>query len=77
MAFDALRLRSVIQLIGILGNYHNLTDQRQRSHPLRTAFHLALVVFASIQIHETRSALINPHPTSTNVWTSFTSAFFH
>ncbi|KAJ6630785.1 hypothetical protein B0H10DRAFT_1983007 [Mycena sp. CBHHK59/15] len=41
MAFDALRLRNVIQLVGIL------------------LFHMALIVFAAIQIHETRSALLN------------------
>jgi len=40
MAFDALRLRNVIQLAGIL------------------IFHAALVVFAGIQIHETRAALV-------------------
>jgi len=40
MAFDALRLRNVIQLIGIL------------------VFHVALVVFATIQIHETKAALV-------------------
>jgi hypothetical protein len=40
MAFDALRLRNVIQLVGIL------------------LFHAALVVFSAIQIHETRSALV-------------------
>ncbi|KAI0699725.1 hypothetical protein BC835DRAFT_1330511 [Cytidiella melzeri] len=40
MAFDALRLRNVIQLMGILG------------------FHLALVVFAAIQVHETKAALV-------------------
>ncbi|KAF8921323.1 hypothetical protein CPB85DRAFT_1270284, partial [Mucidula mucida] len=40
MAFDALRLRNVIQLIGIL------------------LFHLALIVFSALQIHQTRSALI-------------------
>ncbi|TFY67275.1 hypothetical protein EVJ58_g1737 [Rhodofomes roseus] len=39
MAFDALRLRNVIQLIGIL------------------CFQAAMLVFASIQIHETRAAL--------------------
>ncbi|KAJ7109359.1 hypothetical protein C8R44DRAFT_802315 [Mycena epipterygia] len=41
MAFDALRLRNVIQLLGIL------------------LFHMALIVFAAIQIHETKSALLN------------------
>jgi len=40
MAFDALRLRNVIQLAGIL------------------IFHSALVVFAAIQIHETKAALV-------------------
>jgi len=40
MAFDALRLRNVIQLAGIL------------------VFHAALVVFAGIQIHETKTALV-------------------
>ncbi|KAJ7155983.1 hypothetical protein C8R43DRAFT_1234835 [Mycena crocata] len=40
MAFDALRLRNVIQLMGIL------------------LFHMALIVFAAIQIHQTQSALV-------------------
>ncbi|KAF9053658.1 hypothetical protein BDZ89DRAFT_1098183 [Hymenopellis radicata] len=40
MAFDALRLRNVIQLIGIL------------------LFHLALIVFSALQIHQTKSALV-------------------
>lgn len=40
MAFDALRLRNVIQLAGIL------------------IFHVALVVFSAIQIHETKTALV-------------------
>ncbi|KAI9509366.1 hypothetical protein F5148DRAFT_765969 [Russula earlei] len=40
MAFDALRLRNVIQLAGIL------------------LFHVALVVFSTIQIHETKVALV-------------------
>ncbi|KAI0341677.1 hypothetical protein BDW22DRAFT_1358512 [Trametopsis cervina] len=48
MAFDALRLRNVIQLIGILG------------------FHLALVVFAAIQVHETKAAVVRPNPTSSS-----------
>jgi len=41
MAFDALRLRNTIQLLGIL------------------LFHMALIAFAAIQIHETESALLN------------------
>ncbi|THH11582.1 hypothetical protein EW146_g7987 [Bondarzewia mesenterica] len=40
MAFDALRLRNVIQLVGIL------------------LFHLALIVFAALQVHETHTALV-------------------
>jgi len=40
MAFDALRLRNIIQLIGII------------------LFHLALVVFAALQVHETKIGLV-------------------
>ncbi|KAF5331136.1 hypothetical protein D9619_005568 [Psilocybe cf. subviscida] len=40
MAFDALRLRNIIQLFGIL------------------IFHACLAVFAGLQIHQTRSALV-------------------
>lgn len=40
MAFDALRLRNIIQLIGIL------------------VFHLALMVFAALQVHQTKTALV-------------------
>jgi len=40
MAFDALRLRNIIQLVGIL------------------AFHLAMMVFAALQVHQTRTALV-------------------
>ncbi|EDR14289.1 uncharacterized protein LACBIDRAFT_305971 [Laccaria bicolor S238N-H82] len=40
MAFDALRLRNIIQLIGLL------------------IFHLALVVSAALQVHQTKSALV-------------------
>ncbi|KAF7338311.1 hypothetical protein MVEN_02056500 [Mycena venus] len=43
MALDALRLRNIIQLMGIL------------------LFHMALIVFAAIQIHETKSALVGGH----------------
>ncbi|KAL9715138.1 hypothetical protein Ac2012v2_001798 [Leucoagaricus gongylophorus] len=39
LAFDALRLRNIVQLIGIL------------------AFHLAMMVFAALQVHQTRTAL--------------------
>ncbi|KNZ74256.1 UPF0658 Golgi apparatus membrane protein [Termitomyces sp. J132] len=40
IAFDALRLRNVIQLLGLL------------------LFHLALMVFAALQVHQTRTALV-------------------
>ncbi|KAF9005636.1 hypothetical protein BDQ17DRAFT_1353505 [Cyathus striatus] len=40
MAFDALRLRNIIQLLGLL------------------IFHVALMVFAALQIHQTRTALV-------------------
>ncbi|KAK7446376.1 hypothetical protein VKT23_004228 [Stygiomarasmius scandens] len=40
MAYDALRLRNVIQLVGIL------------------FFHLACMVFAAVQVHQTHSALV-------------------
>ncbi|PPQ78101.1 hypothetical protein CVT25_015635 [Psilocybe cyanescens] len=40
MAFDALRLRNIIQLFGIL------------------IFHGALIVFAALQIHQTKTALV-------------------
>jgi len=40
MAFDALRLRNIIQLFGIL------------------IFHGALIIFAALQIHQTRTALV-------------------
>lgn len=44
-------------------------EKSTRSHLIRiiaslTGFHLALVVFAAIQIHETRAALVRPNPTS-------------
>ncbi|KAJ6547546.1 hypothetical protein B0H19DRAFT_273356 [Mycena capillaripes] len=48
MAFDALRLRNTIQLLGIL------------------LFHMALIAFAAIQIHETKSALLNVVDCTTN-----------
>ncbi|KAF5373641.1 hypothetical protein D9758_000580 [Tetrapyrgos nigripes] len=48
MAFDALRLRNVIQLIGIL------------------LFHLACMVFAAVQVHQTRTALITGTDCDTN-----------
>ncbi|GLB34970.1 hypothetical protein LshimejAT787_0205350 [Lyophyllum shimeji] len=44
LAFDALRLRNIIQLLGIL------------------LFHLALMIFAALQVHQTRTALVTlPH----------------
>ncbi|TFK42600.1 hypothetical protein BDQ12DRAFT_283780 [Crucibulum laeve] len=40
MAFDALRMRNIIQLMGIL------------------IFHVALMVFAALQVHQTKTALV-------------------
>ncbi|KAL5490355.1 hypothetical protein ACEPAI_5188 [Sanghuangporus weigelae] len=40
MALDALKLRNIIQLLGIL------------------AFHVALIVFSALQVHEARDALV-------------------
>ncbi|EJD05887.1 uncharacterized protein FOMMEDRAFT_145248 [Fomitiporia mediterranea MF3/22] len=40
MALDALKLRNIIQLVGIL------------------AFHVALIVFSALQVHEARDALV-------------------
>ncbi|KAI5124554.1 hypothetical protein M0805_003076 [Coniferiporia weirii] len=40
MALDALKLRNIIQLVGIL------------------AFHVALLVFSALQVHEARTALV-------------------
>lgn len=57
MAFDALRLRNIIQLIGITCAY--------RLHRLRgmliiigVVFHLALMVAAALQVHQTKTALV-------------------
>ena len=59
MAFDALRFRNVIQLAGILGMslFHPLASCRLSVFAM-SAFHAALVVFAGIQIHETKTALV-------------------
>jgi hypothetical protein len=61
MAFDALRLRNVIQLAGILSVSALCSAQLYLVHSTylpSLVFHLALVVFASIQIHETKTALV-------------------
>ena len=59
MAFDALRLRNVIQLAGILGMslFQPLASCRLSVFAL-SVFYAALVVFAGIQIHETKTALV-------------------
>jgi hypothetical protein len=59
MAFDALRLRNVIQLAGILSRslFHPPASRRLSVFAV-SVFHAALVVFAGIQIHETRAALV-------------------
>jgi hypothetical protein len=59
MAFDALRLRNVIQLAGILGMslFHPLAFCGLSMYAM-SVFYAALVVFAGIQVHETRTALV-------------------
>jgi hypothetical protein len=59
MAFDALRLRNIIQLAGILGMslFHPLASWGLSVFAV-SVFHAALVVFAGIQIHETKAALV-------------------
>lgn len=60
MAFDALRQRNVIQLIGILRTCapSHISDVNF-SYVLtcRSVFHVAMIVFAAIQVHETNAAL--------------------
>lgn len=60
MAYDALRLRNVIQLAGILGVLtlaSVLANNALITHYL-PVFHLALLVFAALQIHQTETALV-------------------
>ena len=65
MAFDALRLRNVIQLIGILSKFSSAAPYDSAfAQSWRSVFHLGLVVFAAIQIHETKAAVVRPNPTS-------------
>ena len=58
MAFDALRLRNIIQLIGILSECRcriipsHIID---RHHPV---FHGALIPMAALQVHQTQTALV-------------------
>jgi hypothetical protein len=58
MAFDALRLRNVIQLLGILSMIFQLLLDRAISLKLLTVFHIALLVGAAIQIRQTETALV-------------------
>ncbi len=59
MAIDALRLRNVIQLAGILSMSLFLPlASRGLSVFVVLVFHAALIVFAGIQIHEAKSALV-------------------
>ena len=59
MAFDALRMRNIIQLVGILGMPSlNLLHYRPQAPNFSAVFHLALMVGAALQVHQTRSALV-------------------
>lgn len=66
MALDALKLRNVVQLLGILGGhlFHKSYNHQLNSSP---AFHIALVVFAALQVHEAHTALVflNEDPCTT------------
>ncbi len=57
MAFDALRLRNIIQLFGILSMSRNPIIHYSLTQTA-IVFHLCLVVFAALQIHQTNTALI-------------------
>lgn len=58
MAFDALRLRNIIQLVGILGEFSVRLKSSLQGTQGSLAFHLALMVFAALQVHQTRIALV-------------------
>lgn len=57
MAFDALRLRNIIQLIGILSKHEpsfvlsHVTEQY-------LVFHGGLIVMGALQVHQTNTALV-------------------
>lgn len=57
MALDALRQRNVIQLVGILREFTAFSDVMSFNLQVISVFHLAMVVFAAIQVHETSAAL--------------------
>ena len=63
MAFDALRLRNVIQLFGLLRTSRQIYTFSSLTH-LPVVFHAAMLVFASIEIHETQAAL----STRADIW---------
>lgn len=60
MAFDALRLRNIIQLVGILGTPLRTSSGAKLTNDIGSvvAFHLAMIVFAALQVHQTRTALV-------------------
>jgi hypothetical protein len=58
MAFDALRLRNVIQLVGILCVSSSFCLICQLNPSVGSVFHAALIFFAAVQIHETKTALV-------------------
>jgi len=57
MAFDALRLRNIIQLIGLLSDSIILISRSSCNHPL-LVFHVALIIAAALQVSQTRTALV-------------------
>jgi hypothetical protein len=58
MVFDALRLRNIIQLFGILSvSYFNFYLIERKPSTL-AVFHLALVIGAVLQIRQAKTALV-------------------
>ena len=57
IAFDALRLRNTIQLIGLL-RQSPVQDVALSYLVSRSVFHAALVVGAALQVYETKTGLV-------------------
>ena len=71
MAFDALRMRNTIQLLGILSTSYNcyvhIALYLAHSSMSFLVFHIALMTFAALQIHQTKTALVTePHCSGTD-----------
>jgi hypothetical protein len=58
IAFDALRLRNTIQLIGLLSKYSVRYVALSDSVNSHLVFHAALIICAALQVYETKTALV-------------------